>query len=179
MESLVKGLLEYAKARHEPIRTERVDCRQLLNDSLSDLQVAIRESGAEIKCGSLPEVSADSIQLRRVFENLIQNAIKFRGDKPLEINIRAIDRGSHWQFEFADNGKGIAAAYQQRVFDLFARGPGGQQEGTGMGLAACKAVIERHGGHIGVISRENGGSVFYFSLPKCFTMKPLLSQSFI
>lgn len=167
MHRLVEALLSYAKACHEPVTRGVVQSQNIVTEAVSDLRLAIEESHSQVRCENLPEIWADGTQLRRVFENLIHNAIKYRGSRPPEILVRAIDQDDQWKFEIVDNGRGIPEPFQEKIFDLFARGPTRDAEGVGIGLAACKAVIERHGGRIGVETRAGeGGSIFFFTLPK-------------
>jgi signal transduction histidine kinase len=166
MQSLIDGLLNFAKASHLPLKPVPVDLPGLVREVVRDLWSALEEAQAKVTWADLPKLSADPVHLRRVFENLILNGIKYRGERPPEISIRAIDADPDWRIEVRDNGKGISPEYRQKIFELFQRGPEGKQDGTGLGLAACKAIVKRHGGEIGVISEEGAGSTFFFTLPK-------------
>lgn len=163
---MVSGLLDYARANHEPQTLQMVDSGQIVQAALRDLDTLIAESGTQVRVGSLPRVLADPLQLARVFANLVQNAIRYRRELPPEIQIDARRDHNEWRFEVRDNGMGIPESQQARVFEIFKRGPGHEhQEGVGMGLAASKAIIERHGGTIGVSSVPGEGSCFHFNLP--------------
>jgi light-regulated signal transduction histidine kinase (bacteriophytochrome) len=133
---------------------------------MADLQFAIEESGARVEVGTLPAVMGDATQLSQLFRNLLSNAIKFRRDEPPVVRIRAEPVGAAWRFTVGDNGIGIAAEYFERIFVIFQRLHGrSQYAGTGIGLAICKKIVERHGGQIDVRSTEGEGSTFGFTLP--------------
>jgi light-regulated signal transduction histidine kinase (bacteriophytochrome) len=130
------------------------------------LQLAIEESGAEVTAGPLPTVIGDEIQLVQVFQNLISNAIKFRSERPIRVQVGAERAEGEWQFWVRDNGIGIEPEYAERLFLLFQRLHRGKEyPGTGIGLAICKKIVERHGGRIWVESEPGKGSTFYFALP--------------
>lgn len=130
------------------------------------LRSTIDESGARVCIGDLPTVEAHSGQLAQVIENLIGNAIKFRSERPLEIDISAGREGTQWRLCVKDNGIGMDPARAQQAFELFRRLHGQEHyTGTGIGLAICKKIIERHGGRIWVESEVDKGSAFCFTLP--------------
>ncbi|MEA2003758.1 MAG: ATP-binding protein [archaeon] len=146
------------------------DCETLLLQTLSNLEVAIGDSGAVITHDALPTVMADSSQLAQVFQNLIGNAIKFRGDETPRVHIAAELKADEWEFSVADNGIGISPEYFERIFVVFQRLHGrGEYEDTGIdtgiGLAVCKKIVERHGGRMWVESEPGQGSTFYFTIP--------------
>jgi two-component system, sensor histidine kinase and response regulator len=166
MNTLVHDLLAYsrvANADKPPMR--RVDINGVVAGVQLKLAKDISESGGKITAGQLPTVLADEIQVGLVFENIIANAIKYRGAKPPEVLISAEDRGDLCQFSISDNGIGIDPAYHDRVFGLFKRLHGREVPGSGLGLAICRKIIEKHGGRIWVESEVGRGSVFYFTLP--------------
>jgi len=143
-----------------------IDCEAVLDQVLANLQVAIEESGAEVTHDALPTIMADGSQLAQLFQNLIANAIKFRSDKSLKIHISAERKGADWLFSVRDNGMGIAPEFFQRIFIIFQRlhrKP--EYSGTGIGLAICKKIVERHGGRIWVESELGKGATFYFTIP--------------
>ena len=133
---------------------------------LSNLEEAIQESGAVVTRDILPELPADASQLVAVFQNLIDNSIKYHGDQPPRVHVSAVESGDGWLFSFKDNGIGIDAEYAERIFVIFQRlHTRTKYAGSGIGLAICKKVIERHGGRIWVESEAKNGSNFRFTLP--------------
>jgi light-regulated signal transduction histidine kinase (bacteriophytochrome) len=166
MQTLINDLLAFSRVgtRGKPLTP--TDCETLLLQTLSDLKVSIDDSGAVITHDSLPTVMADGSQLAQVFQNLIGNAIKFRGDEPPRIHIAAEQKRDEWEFSVADNGIGISPEFFERIFVIFQRLHGrGEYEGTGIGLAVCKKIVERHGGRMWVESEPERGSTFYFTIP--------------
>ena len=132
---------------------------------MENLQNKIEASQAEITFDELPEIEADGLQLTQVFQNLIDNAIKFRNEQKPKIHVSCVKRENQWQFSVCDNGIGIAPKAQQRIFKIFQRLH--QREhypGYGVGLTICKKIVERHGGRIWVESQEGKGSTFYFTI---------------
>jgi signal transduction histidine kinase len=126
----------------------------------------VSESGAELTIGELPTVRGDISQLSQVFQNLIQNAIKFRRGEPPKVSVSARLAGSEWVFEVSDNGIGIDPRYFDRIFEIFQRlHTRGEYPGSGIGLSISKRIIERHGGRIWVESEPGKGSRFLFTLP--------------
>ena len=137
-----------------------------LGEAVANLSTLIDETGTMVGNGDLPVVQADRSQLVRVFQNLIQNAIKFRGEAPPRIDVQARRDDGMWAFSVADNGIGIEPRHHERIFVIFQHlHPHGKYPGTGMGLALCKRIVERHGGMIGVESKLGAGSRFTFTLP--------------
>jgi len=170
MEALIHDLLEYSRVDIRGRSFERTECEQVLKAVLSNLKVAIEESGAVIHSGPLPAALGDRVQLIQLFQNLIGNAIKFRGTEAPRVEIRAEECESQWRFTVQDNGIGIDPKYFERIFVLFQRLHTRQEyAGTGMGLAICKKIVERHGGRIWVESTPGQGTTFIFTLPM---MKP-------
>jgi two-component system, chemotaxis family, sensor kinase Cph1 len=145
-----------------------VNANDALKNTLLNLKIAIEESGARVTSDALPTVKADMLQLTQLFQNLIGNAIKFRSDKPPEIHISAGrgPRENEWQFSVRDNGIGIAPKDFDRIFLIFQRLHTREKyPGTGIGLALCKKIVERHGGRIWVESEQGKGTTFYFTMP--------------
>ncbi len=166
MRELLSDLLAYAEigARRDP-RMEAVDLNAVVNDVKENLHAAIEESGAVIECAGLPTVRADAAHFIPLFQNLIGNAIKYRGECPPWIRISTEERDGDLCFAVSDNGIGIDPQYQQKIFDVFERLHGREIPGTGMGLAICQRVVERYGGRVWVESEIGRGSTFYFTLP--------------
>ncbi len=167
MRELIDGLLAYARLETGDTAFGRVDCREALRRALDNLQLSIQESGAVVTHGPLPEVYADATQLTQLFQNLVGNAIKFRRPGvPPQIRIESRPYGRNRLITVRDNGIGIEAPYFERIFLIFQRLHGREDyAGTGIGLAVCKKIVERHGGKIWVDSRPEQGSVFSFTLP--------------
>jgi len=167
MSMLIKDLLDYARVDTQGRTFELTDCNTALGEALSNLQRIIEESGARIFHDSLPVIKADGVQLASLFQNLIGNAIKFRGDNLPEIHISAVRNGNEQVFFVRDNGIGIEDQYAGRIFDVFGRlHARDEYEGSGIGLAICKRIVERHGGKIWVESEPGMGSTFYFTIPE-------------
>jgi PAS domain S-box-containing protein len=166
MRSLIRGLLAYARVGSREPELYATECTALVQRTLSDLQGAVRESNAIITWDPLPTVWADAQQLGLVFQNLIGNALKFRSTVPPRVHISAHQEGRQWVFSVRDNGIGIDPEQAERIFQVFQRVQTRQEDtGTGMGLAICKKIIERHGGRIWVESAPGEGATFFFTLP--------------
>jgi len=167
MRLLVKGLLDYSLLGRESIITI-VDCNKILNEVISDMSESINLYEAKITVQELPVLNGSETELRLLFQNLIHNAIKFRKkDVHPEINISAESHENEWVFAIEDNGIGIEGKDKVIVFNIFQRTHNRSEfEGSGIGLAHCKKIVELHGGKIWVESAPNAGSVFIFSIPK-------------
>ncbi|MBX9570237.1 MAG: PAS domain S-box protein [Candidatus Obscuribacterales bacterium] len=167
MQELINDLLAYSRVESKGHEFQKTDCNEALTNAISNLKLTIQETNASIHCEGLPELPADATQLIQLFQNLISNAIKFRSDSPPEINVWAEDRKSYWQFFVEDNGKGFDMKYAERIFIIFQRlHARDAYPGSGIGLAICKRIVERHGGSISVQSEEGKGTTFSFTLPK-------------
>jgi len=167
MQSLINDLLAYARigTRGKPFAL--VDSEKLARAGAANVQASIEESGAQISYESLPTLRADASQLVQLFQNLFSNAIKFRSQATPVIRISAHFRDRAWEFSVADNGIGIDGQYFEHVFRLFQRlHTRTAYPGTGIGLALCKKIVERHGGHIWVESQVGQGSTFHFTIPE-------------
>jgi len=166
MQTLIRDLLAYSRISTSEDSFNSVDCNQLLRDVLSNLDASINDAQVVVNCMEMPTISADVRQLRQLFLNLIGNAIKYRGDRPPEIHITAERKQREWLFAVIDNGIGVDQRYQERVFAIFQRlHTQDEYPGTGIGLAICKRVVERHAGRIWVESEMGQGSSFYFTIP--------------
>lgn len=166
MELLIKDLLAYSQVETERQDFRSIKCSVALEEAIYNLRTAIKESNVELTYDFLPTVTADASQLSRLFQNLIGNACKFRGNEPLKIHISAQQKGNEWVFSVKDNGIGIAPNFFERIFAIFQRlHTRDEYQGTGIGLAICKKIVERHGGRIWVESEAGKGSAFYFTIP--------------
>ena len=166
MQVLIHDLLNYSRLGRQPAPAEAADCGSICDHALVVLGPAIQESGAVVTRGDLPTVPADCTLLLQVFQNLIGNAIKFRGARRPEIRVQAERQGGEWVFSVRDNGIGIDPSQAQRIFVIFQRlHARDEYPGTGVGLAVCKKVVERHGGRIWVESEPGRGSTFRFTIP--------------
>jgi signal transduction histidine kinase len=166
MQQLIQDLLAYSRVDSCGAEFLPVMMSEVLEWALLNLETAIESSGAIITHGELPAVSGDRTQLGSLLQNLIGNAIKFRGQNPPEIRVGAERRGGEWVFEVRDNGIGIEPEYRDRVFEIFQRLHASEEyEGTGIGLAVSQRIVERHGGRIWVESAPGEGSSFLFTLP--------------
>jgi light-regulated signal transduction histidine kinase (bacteriophytochrome) len=163
---LINDLLTYSRVGTQGKEREPTDCETALQQSLKNLKVAIEENGVIVTRDPLPTVMADGPQLIQLFQNLIGNAIKFRGNEPPRVHVSASRNGESWIFSVRDNGIGIAPEYAKRIFVIFQRlHSRDKYDGTGIGLAICQKIVERHGGDIWVESELGKGANFYFTLP--------------
>jgi light-regulated signal transduction histidine kinase (bacteriophytochrome) len=165
---LIQDLLAYSRAgaKGKPLR--EISSETALKEALTNLRATIEDSHAVVTHDSLPAVTTNDIQLAQVFQNLVANAIKYRGPEAPRIHISATKNGGNeWIFSVRDNGMGISPQYFERIFILFQRLHGREEfEGTGIGLAICKKILERLGGRIWVESQPATGSTFHFALPE-------------
>jgi signal transduction histidine kinase len=160
---LIDGVLVYARAGE--LDTERVALAQVVAEVAEDLRPRLDEAAATLAVGELPEVEGDRRQLRRVLQNLLANAVKFRGDAPLLVEVSAVSDTLEWVVTVRDNGRGVDAAHATRIFSMFSRA-NQEIDGAGIGLAVCRRIVEAHGGRIWVEPAGSGGSAFRFTLPR-------------
>jgi light-regulated signal transduction histidine kinase (bacteriophytochrome) len=167
MHSLITDLLALSRVGTRGQTFRPTNLNTILDQVLSGLSASIGETGAEIASDPLPTLRVDSNQMVQLFQNLIGNAIKFRGEAAPEIHIGAVEREDHWAFSVRDNGIGIEPQYFERIFMIFQRLHTRRlYPGTGIGLAVCKKIVERHGGTIWLESQPGQGSIFRFTIPK-------------
>jgi len=168
MKQLIEDLLAYSRVGTRGKELRPVQAQSALDRALVNLRASVESSGAQITHDALPEVSGDDTQLTQLFQNLIGNAIKFRKqDEPLRVHVGVQDAGEDWRFTVSDNGIGIEPQYFERIFMVFQRlHTRDEYPGTGIGLAICKKVVDRHRGRIWVESAHGEGSTFIFTLPK-------------
>ncbi len=165
MRQLIDNLLEYSKAQELDAQSQEL--RPAVDLALKNLGQLIADNDARIEVGELPEVTIDHAQIARLMQNLIANALKYRSEEAVRVDIRAVEDGDFWRIEVRDNGMGIEPRHQQKIFQMFSRLHGRDQiEGSGIGLATCRRIVERHGGGIGVQSEPGKGSCFWFTLPR-------------
>lgn len=161
MQAMIDGLLQYSRVQTRADPFETVDSDAVLDETLQDLELKIVDADAEIERDTLPTVTADRNQLGQVFQNLVKNAID-HGTENTTIEITATERAEATTFAVADDGPGIPADRQADIFDIFNKG--GDSDGTGIGLAVCQQIVERHGGEIWVDSTEGEGTTFHFTI---------------
>lgn len=164
MQAMISGLLEYATASSAPPGAAMADMSAVLKTVLQDLHSLIEESGANVTSDPLPMVQADETRMRQVLQNLIANAIKYRGERTPQIHVGAKSGAREWIFCVRDNGIGIDMRHAERIFGLFER-LHQEPRGTGIGLAVTRAIVERHGGRMWVESKPGSGATFFFTLP--------------
>jgi signal transduction histidine kinase len=166
MRALIADLLAYSRLEAKAAPFETVDCEQVFQTAVQNLKIAIQENNAAIHHEPLPKVRGDPVQITQVFQNLIGNALKFHGTASPEVRVGATRKDGEWIFFVRDNGIGIDPKHFERIFIIFQRLHTRQQySGTGMGLAICKRIVERHGGRIWVESEPGEGATFFFTLP--------------
>jgi len=166
MQELIDALLQYSRVGRKGREMAPVDLDVAFDDALANLQAAIEESQARVTRDDLPDVVADRLQLAQLFQNLIGNALKFKGEEPPAVHVGAERHNGEWILEVRDNGIGIEPQYVDRIFDIFERLHSRERyDGTGIGLSICKKIVERHGGRIWVESDAGRGSAFRFTIP--------------
>jgi PAS domain S-box-containing protein len=166
MQALIQDLLGLSRVQTRARPDAVTDCAKIFRDVVSDLQLSIAEAGATVTCDNLPTVMADGTQIAQLFQNLLDNALKFRGKDAARVHVGAVRRDDEWEFSVRDNGMGIEPQFFDRVFGIFQRlHTGSEHPGTGIGLAVCKKIVERHAGRIWIESQPGQGTVFYFTIP--------------
>ncbi len=168
MQNLISDLLEYSRVGRLDQGIKPIDCNEIFNHAITNLRGAIQESSATVvKEDPLPTINGNELRITQLFQNLIGNAIKYRGEVPPKIHIKAETQGDNWLFSIKDNGIGIDPKHAERIFQIFQRlHARDKYSGTGIGLALCKKIVENHQGKIWVESEEGKGATFYFSIPK-------------
>jgi light-regulated signal transduction histidine kinase (bacteriophytochrome) len=167
MEVLINALLAYARAGTKAGDLTLADCNDIVECSTTNLQVEIEKNSAIVTHEQLPTLLADHIQIIQLFQNLIGNSIKFRGEEPPRVHISAEHKEKEWVISICDNGIGIDPKHYTSIFDNFQRlHDSSKYPGNGIGLAICKKIVENHGGRIWVDSMPGKGSVFKFTIPK-------------
>jgi signal transduction histidine kinase len=165
MQTLIDDLLEYSRVGRSQKPFQPIDCNQVIEQAIANLQGVISDTQAVITYSELPVVTGDISQLIQLFQNLIGNAIKYRKSKSPAVCIAVCKQENNWLFSVSDNGIGIAAQHQERIFQIFQRlHTQKEYSGTGIGLAICQKIVERHGGSIWVESEPGQGSIFHFTI---------------
>lgn len=166
MQDLISDLLTYSRLDRNPKFPAPTDCNLIMDTVVRHLDTCIQATGATVIYEGLPTVVADAVQLTQVFQNLVENGIKYHGEQAPRVEVTVAEVGDEWQFAVRDNGIGIDPAYAEQIFAVFKRLHNREDYGgTGLGLAICKRAVSRHGGRIWVESQPGEGSVFYFTLP--------------
>jgi len=166
MQRLINDLLSYSRIQTKERAFNETDCEEILGQVRANLHESIEKNGAMITNDPLPAVFVDQTQMLQLFQNLIDNAIKFSGKGPPRVHLSAENKGGEWLFTVRDNGIGIDPQFNKRIFMIFQRLHSREEyPGTGIGLAICKRIVERHGGEIWVESEHEKGSTFYFTIP--------------
>ncbi|QLD90880.1 PAS domain S-box protein [Natronomonas salina] len=166
MREMIEALLQYSRVETQGDAFEPADLEAVLSEARENLHLQIEESDADVTVGRLPTVSGDASQLRQVFQNLLDNAIEYSGEAPLQVHVDAERSGEEWVVSVSDEGIGIEPDQHERVFEVFQRlHSRDEHEGTGIGLALCERIVERHGGDIWVDSDPGEGTTFSFTLP--------------
>lgn len=166
MQQFITDLLAYSRVTTQGKVFTPTDCNIIVEQVIQNLALAIQENHAVITYDVLPVINADSTQVLQVFQNLLSNAIKFHSNTYPKIHISAKNQGNYWVFSVQDNGIGVASEFHEQIFAIFKRLHGKQHyRGTGVGLAICKKIVERHGGKIYVESEPGKGAKFWFTMP--------------
>lgn len=166
MKQLIEDLLAYSRVGTRGRQFKEVSADAAFKRALGNLRGAHERTNAAISCDPLPVVLGDETQLVQLFQNLVGNALKFHGDEPPRVHVCARQEGDDWLFAVSDNGIGIDPQYAERIFLMFQRLHNREEyPGTGIGLAICKKIVDRHGGRIWVEGRPGNGSTFFFTLP--------------
>ncbi len=167
MQQLISDLLAFSRVGTKDKELIETDLNLVYEKAIKNLEIAIKENNAKILCDPLPVVTGDDVQLIQLFQNLVGNALKFHGEAAPEVQIHGQDHGNEWLFCVSDNGIGLDEKYKDRIFIIFQRlHTKDEYKGTGIGLAVCKKIVERHGGKIWVESKPGQGAKFYFTIPK-------------
>ena len=166
MKTLIQDLLSYSRVGTHATSSRQVDSQEAMRQVAANLHTSIEETGAEVTWNDLPIVQFDPTQIVQLLQNLVGNAIKFHGSASPRVRISARRQDKAWLFEVADNGIGIDSQYFQRIFMIFQRlHARDEYPGTGIGLAVCKKIVERHGGRVWLESTPGQGSTFFFTIP--------------
>lgn len=167
MQRMINDLLAFSRVETKGKKFKQMDCAHIFGQAIANLRGAIEKSGAVVTNSNLPMIKADKYQLIQLFQNLIDNAIKFSSNEPPRVHVGAKKKGKEWLFSVQDNGIGIDPQYAKRIFMIFQRlHEKKKYPGTGVGLAICKRIVERHSGRIWEESEPGKGSTFFFTIPR-------------
>jgi light-regulated signal transduction histidine kinase (bacteriophytochrome) len=168
LQDLIQSMLNYAQVRKGNLSLVQLDSGVALHRAIENLKASIDKNSAQITYGSCPVIMGDAIQLTQLFQNLINNAIKFhKENEPPCVHIYAALKADHWLFSIQDNGIGVEWKHLQNIFDMFTRlHPQSEYEGSGIGLSLCKRIVKCHGGRIWAESEIEKGTTVYFTMPK-------------
>jgi signal transduction histidine kinase len=167
MQMLIRDLLTFSRVDSRAMPFEAIPLRNAFDDAVKLLATSVTELGAQVTCDELPTVAGDRSQMAQLLQNLIGNGIKYHGDDPPRVHLSAEQNGGEWMIAVRDNGIGIDAKHHERIFEIFRRLHTQQQfPGTGIGLAVCRRIVQRHGGRIWVESEPGRGTTFYFTIPE-------------
>lgn len=167
MQTLINDLLDFSRVSSKTAEFTEIDLKQLLGEVLFNLELNIEETNAKITCDPLPEIVGDYSQILRIFQNIIGNSLKYRGKETPEVHVSACKEQDYWLFSIKDNGIGMEPHYCGQIFQIFRRlHTQDEYEGTGIGLAITKRIVEMHRGNIWVESELGKGSTFYFTIPE-------------
>ena len=173
MQQLINDLLAYSRVESRSRPFVATDLAEVFDDAIDLLRAEIQDAGGEVTRGDLPAVMGDPSQLSQLLQNLIGNGLKYHGDAPPRVHLTAERNDSGWLIAVRDNGIGIDAKHHERIFEIFLRlHTNDKYPGTGIGLAVCRRIVSRHGGHLWVESQVGDGSTFYFTLPDRSTNQP-------
>jgi len=162
---MINDLLNYSRVGTQGKEFQPTNCEDILRQAIANLQLAIEESGAWVTYDPLPMVMADESQLVQLFQNLVGNAVRFRSQELPRVHVSVEQERDEWLFSVTDNGIGIEPPYFDRIFQVFQRLHDKNDSGSGVGLAVCRKIVQRHGGRIWVESEIGKGSTFYFTIP--------------
>src|SRR6185437_15919793 len=168
MSNFIQTLLAYGRVGSGDIKVQTCDCAAVLNDVRRNLMADLERNSVELSSDPLPAMRGDPVLIRQLFQNLIENSIKYRAGATPRIHISAVQEAGRWQFTVRDNGIGIRAEDFEKVFKPFYQARDGKLAlgGVGLGLATCKRIVERHGGSIEVQSKPGEGTTFLFTIPQ-------------
>jgi light-regulated signal transduction histidine kinase (bacteriophytochrome) len=167
MSDLIHDLLHLSRVGSQPLHRQRVPLDEALDQAIHELEERIAAEGATVTRGPLPTLDIDRKNVIRLFANLVGNALKFRSEAPAAVHVAARETAEGWTVSVEDNGMGVDPSEREGIFEIFKRGRRSiALPGTGMGLAICQRIVERHGGRIWVEPREGGGTTFRFTLPE-------------